>query len=460
VATFLLTKPRHYVIIPSLVGNIRREKEREKSLVTRTVKRTRVAQNGEDVEALPTATKKPRTVKVTPKVEPVTPEVEPETEIMDDEVEVEEVAEESNAVELPELKRKDVAPRAFRSEMVDLHLIDGFDNGDPPDDDFLADIAANGIEVPPRVRKEGDRYVAEDGRRRLKAAEHLLQAGRKEFARVPVIIDTRKNVRDSRFASLAMNYQRGENIIGDARTVMQLKAEGFTEQQIASRSGLKIETVRALRKIMTDLDPRLIKLVEEGKMKPWAARQAAQKAPEVQARLIALAETKDKITPEDVRDSHRANAVMTANGMDNDELYDGEDFPAEATPLPVSAPVPGGKVSHQTRVENAARYAGLAKQELLAIKSGERTSAEQAALDSFEDAIRLLVNGEDVVADIVAYDAAEEDDDEEEESEKEPDADEIEFDDEEDEEEEVSDEEPEAEEVDDEEPELDEEPPF
>jgi ParB-like chromosome segregation protein Spo0J len=419
--------------------------------------------------------KKSRTVKVTPKAAPVvTPEVEEETEIQEpEEVRGEEVAasEDSETVETPNLKRKDVAPRPFRSEMVDIYLIDGYDNGDPPDDDFIADISTNGIEVPPRVNKEGDRYVVVDGRRRLKAADHLVQTGRKEFAKLPVIIDTRKLARDPRFASLAMNYQRGENIVGDARTVMGLKGEGYTEKQIAGISGLKIEQVRALRKIMTQLDPRLVKLVEEGRMKSWAARQAAQKAPEVQARLVKLAETKDIITPEDVNDAHRANVIQTANGMENGDLYDGEEFPFEeseeaAAPAVGSAPVQSPtasakKVSHEQRVENAIRYATFAKQELLQIKTNARTSAEQAALDSFEDALRLLSMGEDVVEDVSGDEddpAVETVDDVDEFDEEEEAAEEPESDEEESEEEEI-DFEDDEDQTDDEE-ETEEEPPF
>lgn len=418
------------------------------------VKRKPVAK----VETVAPEKPKARTIKVAPKA--VAPVVEEETEIQEpegleilDEIAAEaEVVAESETVATPKLKHRDVAPKPFRSDMVDIHLIDGYDDGDPPDEDFLADISTNGIEVPPRVAKEGDRYRVIDGRRRLKAADHLVTIGRKEFAKVPVIIDTRKLARDPRFASLAMNYQRGENIVGDARTVMELKGEGFTEQQIAGIAGMKIEQVRALRKIMTALDPRLVKLVEEGKMKSHAARMAAQKAPEVQARLVALADIKDYITDVDVNDAHRANVIQTANGMENGDLYDGEEFPyeesEEAAVLAVghapaiSPTATAKKVSHEQRVENAVRYTNFAKQELLQIKVNARTSAEQAAIDSYDDALRLLTLEEDVVEDVSdeeevaveTVDDVEEFDDETAESDDDEtdDDDEIDFEDEED----------------------------
>jgi hypothetical protein len=319
---------------------------------------------------------------------------------------------ESNEVQVPEVK--DIAPKSFKSMLVPLDNIKGWEGGDPPASDFIADVRRYGIENPIRVVLQDGVYYAVDGRRRLKTADHLRQNGVEGFGQVPVVIDTRKG-REPGLSSLAMNYQRGENYTGDARTVKGYIDQGWTEKQIAAESGLKVEQVRALRDVATKLDSRLIAAIERGQMSPWSAKHAARlKAPE-QEKLVKILMKKGKVAPDDVvqvRNAVRTKAIenfdtsMFSQGGDlpfdesyddGDEDEDGTDPVSHATNVANgSAGQPGyekpqrGKITAAQRKENLQRLVMLAQHEIENVATKDRTQVEAQILLLTSEILNLL----------------------------------------------------------------------
>jgi ParB/RepB/Spo0J family partition protein len=206
---------------------------------------------------------------------------------------------------------KGLVPTESREEtefqLLDPKLVKLVGGGDPPSNDFIYSVATHGFYQPILVRSTGQKrqpYEVVAGRRRLAAAKLL-------GIPVPAMVEGRKSV-NADIAALAENFQRGENVIGDAKIVWRLLDGGYTEKQIAEASGLKIIQVRALRD-MRKLRPELIEAVEDGKMRPWSARMAARQDPHtVQQRLVDILEENGQITADDVVNVRRDNQGKAA----------------------------------------------------------------------------------------------------------------------------------------------------
>jgi len=329
--------------------------------------------------------------------------------------------EESNGHKNGELKLKDIAPKAFRSMLVPLESIRGWEDGDPPAQDFIADVRRAGLEQPVRVRPIGDsgEYFVVEGRRRLKTVKLLLDEGMTEFAKVPVVIDPRKKAREDGLASLAMNYQRNENIIGDSNTVKAYMDNGWTEKDIASQSGLTVEQVRVLRNVAYRLDSELREAVEQGRMSPWTSRMAAMQPEPVQQRLIETLRDKGRITVDDLKEARAAKRAKAQESLPA-SLYEGEELPydededeGEAAGLPsakLERKAKTGRLTADDRRENVTQLVWDAKQELTLISKRSMTDDDKAVLALLNEALGILDPQFDVPAlgDIDADNADEE----------------------------------------------------
>jgi TATA-binding protein-associated factor Taf7 len=216
----------------------------------------------------------------------------------------------------------------------------------------------------------------------------------------------------------------------------------------------------------------LFKATEQNKMKPWAAKQAAQLKEEGQARLLVQLEKNGRVTTDDVIEARRFRVIQAADSVLPREMFDAEaDIPyddegdelevagavANRTQNVVATPERVGKrLSEADHKFNAIRGATVAKVSLGKIK--KLTENERQALDAIEEALHFLEDEDENVLAIAAVDTALEDGDEEDEedTDDEESDDDEELDDEEtDEEEEADDEDEEEEEFDDEEEEED-----
>jgi len=319
-------------------------------------------------------------------------------------------------VVVKEFKARDVAPKAVRSVLLDIYEIKGWDGGDPPAQDFIADIRKFGVETPVRVVPNGDGYYIVDGRRRVKTVEHLSQTGDEKFAegKIPAYIDTRKG-REPGLASLAMNYQRGENVIGDSYTVKGYLDKGWDEKQIAEESGMSVAQVRVLRNIATRLDTRLVGATEQGKMSPWSARMAAQmKFPYQEMLVNDYLIPNGKITSDDIKEVQKikrtgatANLPKTMFEGDNDDLpyeEDGED--GEPAGLPSSrleSKPKTGRVTVEMRRENYRHLLLQIQAEIGQIK--KRNDTDKGVLQFVLESLALL---DDTVAEPITVEEDEE----------------------------------------------------
>lgn len=329
-----------------------------------------------------------------------------------------------------------VAPKAFRSSLVPIGSITGWETvGDYPTEDFVEDIKLNGLEVPIVIRPldvavaDGDeaQYEAVEGKRRLKTFHILNEQGVKGFDQIPAVINPRKGQRDPRLISIAANYKRGENVTGDSRTVKSLMDEGYTEKQIADASSADIAVIRALRDIITRLDPRLFAAVEAGNMGGWAARMAARLGDVGQGRLVKKYELTGKITPKDVEEARNFNVESAASTLPGGMAEHGGDLPYDeeldgsagelrevstaTRETATEGPIKTGKLSTQDRIFNANRLFTMAKEQLKGIRNPPSFVA--AALDAANDAIQLLGTGDDeAVLDISAAGIVVDDDEE------------------------------------------------
>lgn len=351
-----------------------------------------------------------------------------------------------------------VRPRKFNSTMVPLDQIGGWEGvGDPPPDDFIDDIRKNGLEIPIVVDAEEDgSFTIVEGKRRLRAFQVLTEEGIEGFDAIPAVINPRRNQRDSRLRSLSANYQRGENVTGDARTVKALMDAGYKDKQIAEASNTPLATVRVLRDIAFKLHPTLFEATEQNKMKPWTAKEASRLGPEGQARLIAKLEANGRVTSDDAIEARRFRVIQAADSVLPKDMFDGDaelpyddeeedEAPSRDETFLKAEPKQGKKLSGADHIFNARRAVTIAKTELEALKPANRTAREQAALDALIDVIRLL-DGEDeaVVAtaladeelddDELAGEELDDDDDDDDDDDEEEEEDDEGFDDEEEEE--------------------------
>jgi ParB/RepB/Spo0J family partition protein len=286
-------------------------------------------------------------------------------------------------------------------QMISVKEIEGAEEGDPPSKAFLESVETHGFYQPILVRPTGRKkqpYALIAGRRRLKAARQL------GIDQIPAMIEERESV-NSDIAALAENFQRSENVIGDAKIVWRLLDDGIDEKKIASSSGLKLVQVRALRD-MRKLRPELIEAIENGQMRPWSARMAARLPDAAQQRLIDILEENGQVTSDDVvnvrkvrqgqataelggiidefpddteyQDEREARAPYATEAEDEFDRYEEDDEDEED----------GGRLGNEKHVKAAIRYLGVALGELAHVR---RFSSDwDGAARLVEDALTTL----------------------------------------------------------------------
>ncbi|NPV86301.1 MAG: ParB N-terminal domain-containing protein [Anaerolineae bacterium] len=153
-------------------------------------------------------------------------------------------------------------------------------------------IKDKGVLVPILVtRKEDGGYVVLDGRRRVTAAR---EAG---IELVPAILLEGGGPE----VTILAHATRSENPISELCAIQEMVMQGMSEEEIAREGYTSIQRIRKLAKL-NRLHPSLRKEVEEGKIAPGVAFQAARLPMEQQKRLLEA----EKITGRAVREAQSA----------------------------------------------------------------------------------------------------------------------------------------------------------
>lgn len=239
-------------------------------------------------------------------------------------MEVIEVTGELEVVDLDELDEQDTLSelvpstnkQKIKAKMVSTDsIVTPRGLGDPVAKDFVQSVELFGFIQPLVVRPLDDQgYELIDGRRRLQAARQL------ELRDVPVVLETRNSSEASDvMMSLAANYQRSENYVGDARSVWLMLDSGISEKMIGKAAGMTLAQVRRLRDLRK-LHPELLQAAEDGLMSVWSAGMAARLG-ERQEQLVDVLHEKGKVTSDDVIAARQVNRDAAVASLPTD-LFD------------------------------------------------------------------------------------------------------------------------------------------
>ena len=181
-----------------------------------------------------------------------------------------------------------------------------FDYGDI--EGLAQSIKVNGLQRPIKVKREGDRFILEDGFRRLRALNLLIQLGEElkpnELGQSTVEVElTRKgyNDDDALFEQIISNDGKPLTALEEGSVYKKLLVKGFSESEIADRTGRNITTVR--NNIAMASLPKIVQnMIAENTVSGLTAIKVAQEVDYNEEMLVDVLKTAlDKAT-EDMND--------------------------------------------------------------------------------------------------------------------------------------------------------------
>lgn len=150
-------------------------------------------------------------------------------------------------------------------------------------------------------------YAVVDGRRRIHAARLLQWDDITAF-----VIEVDSLVESS--LAITANAVRSDNPLSDFEAIIQLSEEGYTEQQIAEATGLRIGTIRKRLKLL-DLPQELYAGVLDGGIAVGIAERIASRPDSVQEALVGVLMQKGRITGADMREASSVARDAAANEL-------------------------------------------------------------------------------------------------------------------------------------------------
>jgi hypothetical protein len=165
-----------------------------------------------------------------------------------------------------------------------------------PDHDFVKSIAkSNGAVEPIVVVRQGDKLRVIEGKRRV-AAHRLLAAGEngKIFQKIDARVyeDDQLSERDRAILLIRLNHHRSLNPVAELKAINEIRRHGTTDtKKIARLVGLGQRQVQRIMQI-DKLDPKLQKVLSDGRMTFDTAIRAARLSPATQRKLIKIADEK------------------------------------------------------------------------------------------------------------------------------------------------------------------------
>lgn len=143
----------------------------------------------------------------------------------------------------------------------------------PLEESMVLNIMVHGVLEPVLVRKNGDEAEVVAGRRRVlharEANKRLKKEGSEEI-RVPVMVRKGDDASLMGVAISENEIRRDDNPSTKAAKLMRYIATGRTEQEAAVAFGVSLQTIKNWSR-MADLDPKVLKAVDSGKIPASAA---------------------------------------------------------------------------------------------------------------------------------------------------------------------------------------------
>jgi ParB/RepB/Spo0J family partition protein len=212
-----------------------------------------------------------------------------------------------------------VPPKLPVTMMMNIPVEDVFfeEVGPEPSDELIKSIRLSGVRVPISVRpRPGNPEAVEQydliaGRRRILAS---IECG---FEMVPAVIEIEPGEVDHiDLSALSDHALRRSNPAAELQQIQRLINDGFTPEQIAAQTGMKIGTIRARLKLL-NLTEDLLSAFVEGSI-TFAAAEAAAKLPEsAQEELSELLDESGKLTAADVKQSRKIQQRAAVQTLDD-----------------------------------------------------------------------------------------------------------------------------------------------
>lgn len=207
--------------------------------------------------------------------------------------------------EVLETKRSDV----LNIDPRNIEVMEGFNvRKDYGDIDALADsIRANGVIVPLRGFKEGEKFIITDGHRRLAACMKLVEEG--VTMRVPFVSGGKGYNEERRIIDMIIsNDGKNLNPVEEAEAITRLSNLGLTDKEISQKTGRNIVTISGLKSIAS-APTKVKRMIESGQIAATEVLQIvrkekdASKVVEVIERAVesAKASGKKKATAKDLK---------------------------------------------------------------------------------------------------------------------------------------------------------------
>jgi len=236
---------------------------------------------------------------------------------------------ENTTVEYNKAKKSDVwkiDPRA-------LVIEEGFNTRKEMGDisELARSIEVNGLKVPVRVHRDGEKYIVTDGHRRTLAIQELLKRN-VEIARIPAIVTRKQSTEERIIEILLTNSGKPLTPIEQGNTYLKLLNFGWDAKEISERTGKSEENVKNNIFLVQGSTKETRKFIEEKSISATTARQILKSEvdPDVaNAKIKELVETaksegKKKVKCSDVAKPAKKE-VVTNDFNATEETYTKDD---------------------------------------------------------------------------------------------------------------------------------------
>lgn len=173
---------------------------------------------------------------------------------------------------------------------------------------MILNVKKFGILMPVKVRKDGDYYIAVDGRGRILAAreanKRLAEEGN-PLIKVPATLERGNDDHVLGVMISANEHRQDDTPMGRARKLQKLLARGYSEEEAAVTFGVELQTIKTWIPLL-DLDDSVQKAIDDGKISAFAATPLAvlpRKEQKAQlAELVQKVEAGERVTARETRE--------------------------------------------------------------------------------------------------------------------------------------------------------------
>ncbi len=139
-------------------------------------------------------------------------------------------------------------------------------------------IRENGVLEPLSVHNEGGTFYINSGHCRYLAVMNLINSG-VDIPRIPIITEDKYSSEDDRiFAHLNRNSGLPPSPLETAREIRKLHNRGFTEGEIARRTGISVSRITQLLELISGATPKIERLITTHAVSPSMAHKVIKEA--------------------------------------------------------------------------------------------------------------------------------------------------------------------------------------